>query len=224
MAKPDHSLDPLILASARWEFLEKGFEKASLKHICENANVTTGALYKRYSGKEELFAAVVADTVADLNQIIAQKSVTDFSQVSDEALVKAWDMDEDYMMWWFRYLDERHDGFVLLVSCAENTRYANFQHDWVEKMSQATYGYYQEARRRELTTVDMSEAEIHLLLSAFGLRSTSRSSTAMIWSSWRATASWSASSSTGIAYLDFLLPEKPFSQKGLFKSSQVSYI
>ena len=167
MAKPDHSLDPLILASARREFLEKGFEKASLKHICENANVTTGALYKRYSGKEELFAAVVADTVADLNEIIAQKSVTDFSQVSDEALVKAWDMDEDYMMWWYHYLDERHDGFVLLVSCAENTRYANFQHDWVEKMTQATYGYYQEARRRELTTVDMSEAEIHILLSAF---------------------------------------------------------
>ena len=167
MAKPDHSLDPLTLASARREFLEKGFEKASLKRICENANVTTGALYKRYSGKEELFAAVVADTVADLNEIIAQKSVTDFSQVSDEVLVKAWDMDADYMMWWFRYLDERHDGFVLLVSCAENTRYANFQHDWVEKMTQATYGYYQEARRRELTTVDMSEAEMHILLTAF---------------------------------------------------------
>ena len=58
MAKPDHSLDPLILASARREFLEKGLEKASLKRICENANVTTGARYKRYSGKEELFAAV----------------------------------------------------------------------------------------------------------------------------------------------------------------------
>ena len=40
MAKPDHSLDPLTLASARREFLEKGFEKASLKRICENANVT----------------------------------------------------------------------------------------------------------------------------------------------------------------------------------------
>ena len=59
MAKPDHSLDPLILASARREFLEKGFEKASLERICENANVTTGALYKRYSGKEELFAAAL---------------------------------------------------------------------------------------------------------------------------------------------------------------------
>ena len=155
MAKPDHSLDPLILASARREFLEKGFEKASLKRICENANVTTGALYKRYSGKEELFAAVVADTVADLDEIVAQKSVTDFSQVPDEAVVKAWD------------LEERHDGFVLLLSRAENTRYANFQHDWVEKMTRSTYGYYWEARRRELTTVDMSEAEIHILLSAF---------------------------------------------------------
>ena len=81
-------------------------------------------------------------------------------------------------------LDERHDGFVLLVSCAENTRYANFQHDWVEKMTQATYGYYQEARRRELTTVDMSEAEIHILLTAFwAVLSMSRSSTATIWSS-----------------------------------------
>ena len=167
MAKPDHSLDPLILASARREFLDKGFERASLKTICANAQVTTGALYKRYSGKEELFAAVVEETVADLNAVCEQKSVSDFSQVSDEALMKAWDMDEDYMMWWFRFLEERHDGFVLLVSCAENTRYANFQHDWVEKMTRSTYGYYREAFRRGLTKVDISEGEMHILLTAF---------------------------------------------------------
>lgn len=167
MAKPDRSLDPLILASARREFLEKGFERASLKVICANAQVTTGALYKRYSGKEELFAAVVEETVADLNAVCAQKCVSDFSQVPDEALVKAWDMDEDYMMWWFRFLDQRHDGFVLLVSCAENTRYANFQHDWVEKMTRSTYGYYREAFRRGLTKVDISEGEMHILLTAF---------------------------------------------------------
>ena len=44
MAVPDHSIDPRILASARKEFLEKGFEKASLKGICQGADVTTGAL------------------------------------------------------------------------------------------------------------------------------------------------------------------------------------
>ena len=64
MAKPDTSIDPRIMDSAKEEFRTLGFEKASLKSICQRAGVTTGALYKRYAGKEELFRAVVADTVA----------------------------------------------------------------------------------------------------------------------------------------------------------------
>ena len=167
LAKPDHSLDSPILESARREFLDKGFEKASLKEICDNAHVTTGALYKRYSGKEELFSAVVADTVRDLEEIIEQKCLTDRKGISDEALVKAWEMDSGYMMWWFRYLFERYDGFVLLLKCAEGTRYANFQHDWVEGMTKSTYAYYEEAYQRGLCSVRISEEEMHVLLTAF---------------------------------------------------------
>lgn len=167
MAKPDHSIDPRILASAKQEFLNHGFEKASLQKICEHAQVTTGALYKRYRGKEDLFCAVVADTVSDLNAVFQEKASIDLHTLSDEALVKAWDMDEGYMMWWFEFLYERHDGFVLLLKCAEGTSYSNFQHDWVESMTSATYAYYQEARRRELTHTDISTQEMHILLSAF---------------------------------------------------------
>lgn len=167
MAKPDHSLDPLILESARKEFLAVGFEKASLKAICDGAGVTTGALYKRYSGKEELFSAVVEETVADLEAVYQQKKVDDFSQITDGMLVKAWDMDESYMMWWFQFLFDRYDSFVLLLKCAEGTRYSNFQHDWVEKMTGATYQYYQETCRRGLCTADISESEMHILLTAF---------------------------------------------------------
>lgn len=167
MAKPDHSIDPRILQSAKKEFLSLGFEKASLQHICEQADVTTGALYKRYRGKEDLFRAVVADTVADLHAILQEKSGVDLKALSDEALIKAWDMDEDYMMWWFQYLYDRHDGFVLLLKCAEGTSYSNFQHDWVESMTVATFDYYQEARRRGLTHTAISEDEMHILLSAF---------------------------------------------------------
>ena len=167
MSKPDHSIDPLILESAKREFLEKGFEKASLKEICAGAQVTTGALYKRYSGKEELFAAVVAETMADMEEVYKQKRVEDLSELSGEELIKAWDMDVEYMMWWFGFLYERHDGFVLLLKCAEGTAYSNFQHDWVEKMTTGTYGYYQEAYKRGLTKVAVSESEMHILLSAF---------------------------------------------------------
>lgn len=167
MAKADHSIDPRILESAKQEFLASGFEKASLKHICEQAEVTTGALYKRYRGKDDLFCAVVAETVADLNDIVKEKSSIPVQDLPDEALIRAWDMDEEYMMWWFQYLYERHDGFVLLLKCAEGTSYSNFPHDWVDKMTEATYNYYKEARRRELTRTDISREEMHILLSAF---------------------------------------------------------
>ena len=167
MAKADNSIDPRILTSAKREFLKLGFEKASLHDICRQAEVTTGALYKRYKGKNDLFCAVVADTVAALNAVKDEKASADLSLMSDEALIKAWDMDEDYMMWWFQYLYDRHDGFVLLLRCAEGTSYSNFQHDWVEAMTQATYDYYMEAKRRGLTSTDISTDEMHILLSAF---------------------------------------------------------
>lgn len=167
MAIRDHSLDQPIIESARKEFLAKGFEKASLKEICNNAGVTTGAIYKRYKDKEELFAAVVEDTVKDLYKIADEKCSVDFVQLSNEALIRAWDMDETYMMWWFQYLFDRYEGFVLLIKCAETTRYSNFQHDWVEKMTEGTYAYYKEAFYRGLTDVKMSKGELHILLSAF---------------------------------------------------------
>lgn len=167
MAIRNHSLDQPILESAKKEFLTKGFEKSSLKEICENAGVTTGAIYKRYKDKEELFAAVVDGTVKDLYEIAEEKCNIDLVQISDDTLVRAWDMDEAYMMWWFQYLFDRYDGFVLLLKCAETTRYSNFQHDWVEKMTEGTYAYYKEAFRRGLTTVEISKGELHILLSAF---------------------------------------------------------
>lgn len=167
MAKADKSIDPRILESAKQEFLSLGFEKASLKTICENAQVTTGALYKRYSSKEALFCALVSDTVASMNAILEEKSAVRPETLSDEELIRAWDMDEDYMLWWFDYLYQYRDGFTMLLRCAEGTVYSDFQHDWVEQMTQATYAYYVEARRRGLAKQDIPREEMHILLTAF---------------------------------------------------------
>lgn len=166
MSKPDHSIDPRIMESAKKEFLSHGFEKSSLKTICKEAGVTTGALYKRYKGKEDLFCAVVADTAAALNDFVKTRSAAQARDLSDETLIKAWEMDEN-MAAWFQFLYKYHDGFVLLISGAGGTRYANFQHDFVETMTAKTYEYFWEARRRGLTHVDISMEEMHILLSAF---------------------------------------------------------
>lgn len=163
---PDSTIQTRILESAKEEFLQKGFLDASLTGICRRAGVTTGALYKRFQGKEELFCALVDGAVADLQKILAVKSAAPQS-LSDEALVKAWEMDRDYMLWWFGFLYERFDAMRLLLARADGTRYADFEHDWVEAMCRTTYAYYLEARRRGLTQRDISERELHVLLTSF---------------------------------------------------------
>ena len=51
-----------IQEAALTEFLEKGFQGASLRQIVKNAGVTTGAFYGYFSSKEALFAALVDES------------------------------------------------------------------------------------------------------------------------------------------------------------------
>ena len=167
MAVADHSIDPRILKSARAEFVKHGFEKSSLKAICDGAGVTTGALYKRYKGKEELFCAVVEQTVQDLYAEAERRGNLDPASMTDEQLIRAWEMEGSDMMWWFQYLYERREDFYLLLACSEGTRYSNFQHDWVALLTKATSAFLEEAKSRGLCRNDIQPEELHILLSAF---------------------------------------------------------
>ena len=86
MSVPDRSIDSRLLAAARKEFLKKGYEKSSLASICKAAGVTTGALYKRYEGKEELFSTLVRDTVQDMEEYVSAIEKTDLTAFSDQEL------------------------------------------------------------------------------------------------------------------------------------------
>ena len=59
MSEPERSTLELIHRAAKAEFMEKGFQAASLRNIVKTAGVTTGAFYGYYASKEELFAALV---------------------------------------------------------------------------------------------------------------------------------------------------------------------
>ncbi|WP_052339590.1 TetR/AcrR family transcriptional regulator [Gorillibacterium massiliense] len=57
-----------ILAAACNEFLEKGYNNASMRDIARHASVSTGNLYRYYSNKEELFYAI---TTPVYNRLLA---------------------------------------------------------------------------------------------------------------------------------------------------------
>lgn len=54
----DRETKEKLLVSAKSEFMEKGYAKASLRKICADAGVTTGALYFFFKGKEDLFRSL----------------------------------------------------------------------------------------------------------------------------------------------------------------------
>ncbi|PWJ12178.1 TetR/AcrR family transcriptional regulator [Ruminococcus flavefaciens] len=167
MSTPDKSIDPRLLASAEAEFNKNGFIKAELKTICENAGITTGALYKRYKGKEELFCAVVDGIVSELNDFVENRSDIDFSALSNAEIIASWTMTYESFIPMFRLLYDNRITFVLLIDKAAGTRYENFNHDFVTKLSYAYEKFYDEAKKRGLAKADVTRQEFHVLISSY---------------------------------------------------------
>ena len=167
MAVADSSIDPKLLESAKKEFLERGFELASLKDICDRAKVTTGALYNRYKGKEELFAKVVEETVLSIEEARSKRSSIDLKAASDEELKMMWKMNKESLYWWFELFEKHKDKVTLLIKCSAGTRYANFKHDFVEVVTETSYEIYEEMKRRKLTSKNISKKIMHTVHSAY---------------------------------------------------------
>lgn len=167
MSTPDKSIDPRLLASAEAEFNKNGFIKAELKTICENAGITTGALYKRYKGKEELFCAVVEGIVSELNDFVESRSDIDFSALSNAEIIASWTMTYESFIPMFRLLYDNRITFVLLIDKAAGTRYENFNHEFVTKLSYAYEKFYDEAKKRGLAKAVVKRKEFHVLISSY---------------------------------------------------------
>lgn len=167
MSVRDTSIDPKLLQSARAEFMKHGFIKADLKTICEKAGITTGAIYKRYKGKEELFCAVVKDTADTLDEFVSVRTQQEFSDMTDEEVRNTWIMNEEFMMDLFRILWDIRGDFVLLLEKSAGTAYENYGHEFALRMTDAYMQYYLEAKKRGLAKADITKEEMHVLCTSF---------------------------------------------------------
>ncbi len=73
-----------LLASAAAEFSHVLYDKASLRVICRNADVTTGALYFFFDSKEDLFSAVVTPVIDEIISIIEKVLPAEFLLLQGE--------------------------------------------------------------------------------------------------------------------------------------------
>ncbi len=167
MAKADESIDPRILESARKEFLSKPFNQVSLREVCAQANVTTGAFYKRYKNKEELFDAVVAPALELIAQYSNKVEATNYDRLSKQELEQTWTLAPETQKTIIDMLYDNYDNFRLLLCHAEGTRHANFIHDFVTDATTRSHRFIQETYDRGVIDTVIDEEELHMLLTAY---------------------------------------------------------
>ena len=102
-----------------------------------------------------------------LNRFMGSRSDVDFSSLTDQEIYDSWIMTFDAMMPMFRMLYEYRCTFSLLIDKAAGTRYENFSHEYVTKMSYAYEQFYAEARKRGLAQAEVTREEFHALISSF---------------------------------------------------------
>lgn len=128
--KSDRETKEKLLESAKSEFLKNGYMKASLRKICADAGVTTGALYFFFEGKEDLFASIVEPPLNALTEVLAQHFIEDMSIVSAPGFVEQYSIavDKDHEIFGaslVHHIYQHYDAFMLLLTKAQGSRFEN---------------------------------------------------------------------------------------------------
>lgn len=130
-----------IHAAAKQEFLENGFQRASLRRIVKAAGVTTGAFYGYYASKEALFEALVGQQYAR-TMALFRAAQEDFARLpAQEQPSRLADISGACMTEILHYAYDNLDAFKLLLTCADGTRFAGMLDEMVEIETKGTHDY-----------------------------------------------------------------------------------
>lgn len=125
-----------LLESAKAEFAEKGYTKASLRKICAGACVTTGALYFFFKDKEDLFTAIVGRPFDGLKEILLRHFADerDIMTSSDISKMKE-HIDgghDEIASALIHHLYSNYDAFMLLLTKSQGSKFEGCVDEIVE--------------------------------------------------------------------------------------------
>lgn len=152
-----------ILENGKKHFLKYGFEKANLRDICKDAGVTTGAFYRHFNDKNELFEALVDPIANRVLSNFSQYETASISSVEAGQNEKVEKVHIEGTLETAMFLFENKELYFLLIHCAYGTSYANF----LEKLT--TMEDHTRRKVREITSgadnssEQMGDTGIHII-------------------------------------------------------------
>lgn len=91
----------LIIRAGKQEFLKYGYKGASLRNICKQAGVTTGAFYFQFENKEQLLDEILRPVITYFSAMVQKRTMEEFEGESSSA-----DGDEQMLEMLWNYKEE----------------------------------------------------------------------------------------------------------------------
>ena len=142
MAKKNHALDQKLIDVAKSEFMKNGYEKASIHEIVRKANMTTGALYTRYKGKDDLFCSLVQevfDTYKENSKDIQDQYLTVQQTKNADAFIQT--VQEEFHIY-ETLLKEHYDACVLFYCKSQGSSIDRMLKQMMDYKIQSTIEYF----------------------------------------------------------------------------------
>lgn len=167
MSTKTEVLSEKLLVAARVEFLEKGYESASLRTIAQNAEMTTGAIYRRYPDKEALFDALVSETEKGFFSLFTTAQDQFFDLIEEEKTKTSYDLTNDYLHILVDYVYDHLENFKLILCNGTGSKHENFLHKLIELETTRKNEYYAILREKGKLAGEIHPDVLHMLHSAY---------------------------------------------------------
>ena len=166
MPKDKTQMHENLMCAAKKEFLEQGFENASMRRIASEVGLTVGALYRHFANKEEMFAALVEPTINGLMAMYDQYCEQGYEVMKGGDVNRLWNESESEIRWLMSYIYDNFDEFRLIVCCSQGTRYESFVHDMAMLEEHTTLDYFKRMKKYGMSVKVPSKQEFHMLVTA----------------------------------------------------------
>lgn len=162
MSKDEKDTRERLIESAMAEFSEKGYMKVSLRKICANAGVTTGALYFFFKDKEDLFAAIVQPPLDELKALLLKHFTVEKELTMPEVYEHIEKGHDKFSSELIHHIYTNYGAFMLLLTKAQGSRFEGTVDEMVE-MTETAYRAMSESIARQMPGRRVNKYMLHWL-------------------------------------------------------------
>ena len=154
-----------ILKNAKTEFLQNGFEKASMRSIAAMTGITAGGLYKHFPSKAAIFDELVQPLIAQTLSIgidFSKIAITLFGTEGSAAIKEAIHISLQNL---YTLVYSRFDEFTLLFNRSAGTKYENIRHEFVTADVVACKKFIDDLKKHGINIRPLNDDQLHLIYS-----------------------------------------------------------